>query len=77
MPIAILYPIEGIDMPGQHAAKAAAVFIAMSAIATPLPEVIAETSTVTFVEVLSDPEGEDEGLTHLATEVRNYGCGDQ
>ena len=48
-------------MPAEYAAKAAAMLIAINAITAPLPEVSAETSTVTFVEVLAGPNLASDG----------------
>ena len=62
-------------MPAQHAAKAAAVLIAINAIAAPLPEVIEETSTVTFVHVLAGPEVANGGMVDPEIGSTNIGCG--
>ncbi len=59
-------------MPAQHVVKAAAVLIAMNAITGPLPEVVEETGTATFVETLSEAEPNG-GLDHLASGT-NIGC---
>jgi hypothetical protein len=61
-------------MPAQHAAKAAAAFIAINGIAASLPEVIEETATVTFVEVLAGPDAANGGLTHSGIVPTNIGC---
>ena len=63
-------------MPADYATKAAAMLIAMNAIAAPLPEVSAETSTVTFVEVLADPyQAAGERYEYTGPTV-NAGCSD-
>jgi hypothetical protein len=63
-------------MPAEYAAKAAAMLIAMNAIAAPLPEVSAETSTVTFVEVLAGPEQAASERRDSSGPTVNAGCGD-
>jgi hypothetical protein len=61
-------------MPAEYAAKAAAMLIAMNAIAAPLPEVSAETSTVTCVEVLAGPDQVNEWRNDLLGTTVNAGC---
>ncbi len=61
-------------MPAQHVVKAAAVLISINALVAPLPEVVMDDSTATFVEVLVDPVQSVDGTFPLATGTSNYGC---
>jgi len=61
-------------MPAQHVVKAAAVLISINALVAPLPEVVADDSTATFVEVLVDPVQHVNGTFSLESGHVNHGC---